>query len=91
LTSDFKDKFKRFICNSLYKLSPLLELKIVRGKPTPKRLKYKRSESVILLAFGISLPSSTKTFKDESRKCKRHLYYKFTKRYLSKYIDNKSR
>jgi hypothetical protein len=95
LTSDSKDKFERSTRDSLYKPSPLSELKIVRGEPTPKRLKHKGSESVILLASSVSLPdspeSSTKTSKDESRKRKGHSHRKFTERYLSKHIDNKSR
>jgi hypothetical protein len=93
LTFNSKDKFEQFTCNSLYKLSPLLKLKIVYSEPTLKRLKYKRSKSVMLLAFNISLPDSLKsfikTFKDKFKKCKGHLYYKFTECHFSKYINNK--
>lgn len=95
MTSNSKDKFKQSTYNSLYKLSPLLEFKIKHSKLTPKRLKHKRSGSVMLLAFSISLPnsleSSTKTSKDESKRCKGYAYYKFIKRYLSKHINNKLR
>jgi DNA gyrase/topoisomerase IV subunit B len=95
LTFNFKNKFERFTRNSLYKPSPLLELKIVYSEPTLKWLKYKRNKKVILLAFNIclldSLKSFIKTFKDKSKKRKGYTHCKFIKRYLNKYINNKSR
>jgi hypothetical protein len=99
LTFDSKDKFKRFTCDSLYKPSPLPELEIVCGeynsKPMPKRLKHKRKEDIILLAFNVRLPDSldsfTKSSKNKSKRHKEYSHHKFTERYLSKYIDNKSK
>jgi len=99
LTSDSKNRFKRSTHDGFYKLSPLLELKIVYGEYNselmPKRLKYKRKEDIMLLASSIRLPNSLKgsikTSKDESKRYKGYLYYKFTERHLSKHIDNKLR
>lgn len=80
LTSDSEDKFKRSTCDSLHKPSLLLKLEIVRdkynGEPMPKRLKHKRKEDIMLLAFGVYLPNSSESFtkssKDESKRRKRH-------------------
>jgi hypothetical protein len=95
LTSDSEDELERSTRDGLHKPNPLSELKIVRGEPTPKRLKHERSGSVMLLASGVSLPdspeSSTKTSEDESRRRKGYPHRKFTERHLSKHIDDESR
>jgi hypothetical protein len=95
-SSNSKNKFKRFTYNNLYKPSPSPELEIVyseyNSKPIPKQLKHKRKKRIILLVFDIYLPgsleSSTKTFKNKSKRYKGYSYYKFTEYHLSKHINN---
>jgi hypothetical protein len=64
-------------------------------RSTRKRFKHERSESVKLLASGVSLPdspeNSTKTSKDETRRRKGYPHRKFTERHLTKHIDNESK
>lgn len=97
---DSEDEFERCTRDSRYIPSPSPEMfKIVRGEyndePMPKRLKHERKERVLLLASGVRLSGSpegsTKAPEDESKRPKGHSHHKFTKRHLSKHMDDESR